>query len=71
MTNKLEAAVIKNNLAIRYSTIYNCWQVYTTIHGTGVFRWLSVTESVKNWYLQTFPGIRIVASEEVVQEQTV
>jgi hypothetical protein len=64
MTNKYttgvtrsEAAAIRNQLRYRRNHLFDCWEIYTTIHGTGVFRWMKVSQFTKDWYLMTFPGI--------------
>jgi hypothetical protein len=49
-----EARMIRKNLALRFNTLYNCYEVYTAIHGTGVFRWMKITDEVCDWYKKTF-----------------
>jgi hypothetical protein len=57
----MEAATIRAQLRIRQNHIADCWEVYTTIHGSGVFRWYKVSEFTKDWYLMRFPDIKLEA----------
>jgi len=56
--SKLEAARIRQQLAIRRNEQLNCWEVFTTIHGSHIFRWFRVTAEIAKWYLETFPAIK-------------
>lgn len=58
MTNKLEAAMIRDKLQLRRNRVEDCWEVYTTIHGSQLFRWYKISESIKNWYIGNFPEIK-------------
>jgi hypothetical protein len=51
---KGEALSIRNQLRLRWNTEYGCHEVYTTIHGTGVFRWFKISETLKDWYVKHF-----------------
>lgn len=52
--SKIEAAEIKRNLKLRFNTLYDCHEVYTTIHGSGVFNWMQCTRQVAAWYEEHF-----------------
>ena len=54
-----ERVEIRSKLALRQN-YNNIWEVYTTIHGTGIFKWFIITEAQAKWYQQTFPTIKIV-----------
>lgn len=49
-----EAKLIREKLALRFNTLFNCYEVYTTIHGSGVFRWIKITDEVCEWYKKQF-----------------
>jgi len=49
-----EVAEIKSKLALRFNNLFNCYEVYSTIHGTGVFRWMKITDDVAEWYKKSF-----------------
>lgn len=59
MTSKVEAATIRSQLALRLDLNRNTWQVHTTQHGTGIFRWFDISEEYHQWYVQHFPDIRV------------
>jgi hypothetical protein len=56
--SKVEAALIKKNLRMRFNTLYGCHEVYTTIHGSGVFKWMTVSDETADWYREQF-GLKI------------
>jgi hypothetical protein len=71
--SKTEAAVIRNKLALRYSIESNCWEIFTTVHGSGVFKWYKISENTKKWYIDNFPELcmhRPVAMTLQVNQQT-
>lgn len=49
-----EKHLIRKSLALRFNLIDNCYEVYTTIHGTGIFKWFRITDDVADWYKKTF-----------------
>lgn len=49
-----EARAIRSQLALRFNTLYNCYEVYTSVHGSGVFKWMKCTDDVANWYKEHF-----------------
>lgn len=51
--NKLEAASIRSQLRARISKDSR-YEIYTTLHGSGIFRWFSVSKHDFDWYCQTF-----------------
>jgi hypothetical protein len=57
-----EASAIRNALKLKTDTNGERW-VYTTIHGTGTFRWFKITQSVYDWYKQNFRDI-----EEIIEQ---
>jgi hypothetical protein len=54
MTAKTEAAVIRSQLKLRRNRISGNWEVYTTLHGSGIFKWFVISKERLDWYLQTF-----------------
>ena len=66
MTAKTEIAVIRSQLALRSNPVNNSYEVYTTIHGTGVFKWIGISQSTYEWYKRNFPEIRILTHIEPV-----
>lgn len=52
--SRTEAAVIKSKLALRFNTVFNCYEVYTTFHGSGIFKWYMITDGVAEWYKEHF-----------------
>lgn len=50
---------IRNQLALRWNATHGCPEVFTTIHGTGVFRWYKITDAVAVWYRRQFPEIKM------------
>lgn len=61
MTAKTEAAVIRSQLALRINQIDDSFEVYTTIHGSGVFKWFKITRQNYEWYKRQFPDIKHAA----------
>ncbi len=57
--SRAEAAAIRAKLVLRFNAVADRWEVYTTIHGTGVFRWYAITNDIFNWYRRNFPSIKI------------
>lgn len=51
---KTEAKAIRDNLALRYNMLYSCYEIYTSIHGSGIFRWMKVTDDIAEWYKNHF-----------------
>lgn len=50
-----EAREIRSKLALRFNTLANHYEVYTTVHGSGgVFRWMTITDEVCEWYKKQF-----------------
>jgi hypothetical protein len=62
MTNG-EAANLRRQLKLRYNNGYQCWEVFTIIHGTDQHRWFRITDSKKDWYIKNFPEITIDLGE--------
>lgn len=58
--NRVEAAANRAALRLRDNPQYNCWEVYTVILGSNKRTWIKIDEQTKNWYIQTFPDIKIV-----------
>jgi hypothetical protein len=56
-----ESSRIRRELKLRQTK--EGWEVYTTIHGSGVFRWFRLSESESDWYIRNFPEIQIVTNE--------
>jgi len=54
ISKKTERESIRSQLRVRWNTEYGCYEVHTTIHGSGVFRWFKITEGLKNWYVNKF-----------------
>lgn len=52
--SRTEAKEIRSKLALRFNTLFNCYEVFTTIHGSGHFKWHKVTDDVANWYKEHF-----------------
>jgi hypothetical protein len=59
-SNKAEAELIKSKLKLRFNTDTQIWELYTTMHGTKVFRWFKINQSTKDWYHHYFPHIPTV-----------
>lgn len=49
-----EGREIRKKLALRFNLLYNCHEVYTSIHGSHVFRWMKITDDVAKWYKESF-----------------
>lgn len=49
-----EAASTRSQLRVRCVNGERSCEVYTTIHGTGVFRWIKVTKEIADWYCKHF-----------------
>lgn len=58
LSPRLERQNIRMQLRLRWNTEKGCYEVYTTIHGTGVFRWFAVSEDIKDWYIKQF-GLQV------------
>lgn len=54
MTSKTESAMIRSQLMLRINPETNEYEVYTTIHGSGVFRWHTIRKETARWYAQRF-----------------
>jgi hypothetical protein len=54
LNSRLENESIRSKLELRWNKTYNCYEVYTTIHGTGVFRWIRLDDAGARWYAQVF-----------------
>ena len=52
--NKVEAASIRAQLKLRYNHDLKIYQVYTTVHGSGVFRWYNINRKEAEWYCENF-----------------
>jgi len=61
--NRLEIQETRMKLRLRYNPHLKCWEVYTTVHGTFVFKWWKISDSTKEWYVKNFPEIKEVAYE--------
>ncbi len=48
-----ERASIRAQLRVR-RLLDGTYEVYTTVHGSGVFRWIKVTKDIAEWYRDTF-----------------
>ena len=68
---KTEAAAIRSLLRLRKSSIKRksgfpiytvIFEVSTTIHGTEVFKWFTISEDTFEWYKKNFPEIPIEIS---------
>lgn len=49
-----ERTAIRAQLRLRRDCLTGEYEVFTTIHSTGVFRWYKVSESTARWYEVTF-----------------
>ena len=58
--SRTEAAVIRSHLKLRENKQLQCWEVYTTAHGTGVYRWFRISHTDVSWWKRNFPEIKIV-----------
>ncbi len=60
-TKKTEALSNRAFLQLRrtVSPQETLYEVYTTIHGTGVFKWFTISEVTYEWYLANFPEITV------------
>jgi hypothetical protein len=67
--SKTEAAVIRNKLALRYSIESNCWEIFTTVHGSGHFRWYKISENTKKWYVDNFPELAVISNRQLAMQQ--
>lgn len=65
MTSKIEAAVIKSQLALRYNPEVGSHEVYTRILGMSYSKWIRVSEVTRQWYLTNFPNILIIPFERL------
>lgn len=54
MTSKMEAATIRSQLQVRFNAAFTCYEVYSTIHGSGIYKWFKVTPEIARWYCDTF-----------------
>jgi hypothetical protein len=53
-----EAAFIRSQLNLRYNQQQSCWEVFTTVHGSGgIFKWIKCQEETARWYIEQFPHI--------------
>lgn len=52
-----EATAIRSQLRLRQDCLTDEWEVYTTIHGTGIFKWFKVSHETAEWYVKTFKHI--------------
>jgi hypothetical protein len=52
--SRTEAQVIRSKLRLRFNTLYNCYEVFTTVHGSGTFQWMMITDDVAAWYKEHF-----------------
>lgn len=52
--SKIEAAEIRRNLRMRFNTLNGCHEVFTTIHGSGVFKWMMCSNETATWYKEHF-----------------
>lgn len=52
-SNVYHPTVIRSQLRIRLN-LAGIHEVYTTIHGSGVFRWFLVSSETADWYVRTF-----------------
>jgi hypothetical protein len=56
--SRTEAQAIRNQLRLRFNTLFNTYEVYTTVHGSGVFRWFKITDETAQWYKEHF-GLKV------------
>lgn len=56
-TKNPEAAAIRSQLRIRHTE--KGFEVFTTVHGSGVFKWYIIDQDRANWYLKTFPELKL------------
>lgn len=49
-----ERTAIRAQLRLRYDVLTGTYEVYTTIHGTGIFKWFIITEETAIWYERNF-----------------
>ena len=54
LSPRIERQNIRMQLRLRFNTEHGCYEIYSTIHGTGVFRWFKISESTKDWYMKQF-----------------
>lgn len=52
--NPLEAKSIRESLKLRHIISDNSYEVYTTIHGSGIFKWFRITKETAEWYSKQF-----------------
>lgn len=52
--SRTELQAIRAKLSLRYNMAFSCYEVYTTIHGSGVFRWYKITDEIADWYKNHF-----------------
>lgn len=49
-----EATAIRAQLRLRENVMTGELEVYTTIHGTGIFKWYKVSRDIADWYYKRF-----------------
>lgn len=60
MTSRTEAAVIRSKLQLKHDVLSGEYYVYTTLHGSGHFKWFKVSHETFKWYQEKFPEISII-----------
>lgn len=53
-----EQASIRSKLELRQDAL-GTWQLYSTVHGTNVFRWFKISPETAAWYRTNFPNIKV------------
>lgn len=56
---RVEAASIRSKLKLRIN-LEGHYEVYTTIHGTGLFKWFIIDSQSVEFYKKNFPDIQTV-----------
>lgn len=56
--SRTEAQSIRSQLRLRKDYLTGECEVYTTIHGSGVFKWFRISPENYKWYCAQFPEIK-------------
>lgn len=65
MTSRTEAAVIRSQLSLKHDILAEEYYVYTTLHGSGHFRWFKVSKETFQWYQSNFPEIQVITENNL------
>ena len=53
-SSRLESQALRENLKLRKNPHIGAWEVWSRVAGQGYFKWITISDESKRWYVENF-----------------